>query len=279
MLLLLPAVCLLLFVLVYPLGYGFWMSLHSTTLITPGAFTGLHNYWLALTEPLFRDSLLVTLKITVEDLVLEFVIGFALALLLDRIRRGQTVYRTLILLPVMVAPVVAALNWRLMLNHDFGVVNYFVRLLGLAPHAWANEPATAVHTVVLAEMWRNLPFVVVVLSAGLGALPVEVLEAAAIDGASFWQTLWRVVVPLLKPIVLVIALFRVISLLRAFDSAFALTGGGPGKLTEVVSLHIYNDTFSGGFLGYAAAESYILLGVTLVISLILIRSIGLRARG
>ncbi len=192
--------------------------------------------------------------------------------MLARVVRGSGVLRTLLLIPTMLTPAVAAINFRVMLNYDYGLINYLISQLGLPPQAWVSQPGIApLAALVLTDVWRSTPFFMLVLSSGLLALPHETLEAADVDGVGSWRKLFYVKIPLLLPLLLVTILFRVIDLLRTFDIVYVLTQGGPGTSTTVTSLLIYNDMAIGNFISYASTEAVIMMLLTATVSVVLIR--------
>jgi multiple sugar transport system permease protein len=273
-LLLWPAMAALVLVFAYPLAYSFWISLNVYNITRPPVFAGLDNYSLIVQDGRVWNAFAVSFTFAGLSLVLQFVIGFALALMLHRVVLFRGLIRTIIIIPLMLTPVILGLNWRLMLNLDWGIVNYFIRLLGFAPINFVNDPRWAMASLILVDVWHTTSFTVLVLSAGLASLPDEPFEAASIDGASTWQKLWYLTIPLLRPLILVILLFRSYELIRVYDIVFAVTGGGPGRLTETISFHIFSRMFQGFQVGYASAVSYILFAVCLAWSLIIIKVVG-----
>jgi len=273
-LLLWPAMAALVLVFASPLAYSFWISLHVYNITRPPAFAGLNNYSLIVQDARVWEAFGTSFMFAGLSLILQFVIGFGLALLLHRIVLFRGVIRTIIIIPLMLTPVILGLNWRLMLNLDWGIINYFIRLLGFAPINFVNDAHWAMASLILVDVWHTTSFTVLVLSAGLASLPDEPFEAASIDGASTWQKLWYLTIPLLRPLILVVLLFRSYELIRVYDIIFAVTGGGPGRLTETISLHIFNRMFQGFQVGYASAVSCILFAVCLVWSLIIIKVVG-----
>ena len=270
-----PAVLLLFLVLVYPLGYSFFQSFLRNDLVGQPEFIGPRNYVRILSDARFWNSLKVTTLFAASTFALQFVIGFGLALMLHEITRGKDLLRTLIVLPLMLSPVVLGLNWRMMLNYDFGIVNYLVGLIGIGPVGWTIRERTALPTLIFVEVWHTTSFVMLILSAGLAAMPEDVLEAAEVDGASWWQRLFWVTIPMLKPVILVVCLFRSYELIRAFDKVFLLTRGGPGVATETLTFYIYRRMFEGFDVGYSSALSWVMFIFTLSISVVLMRSMRL----
>jgi multiple sugar transport system permease protein len=274
-----PAFLVLLIVLVYPLGYAFWLSFHQWTLRTfkQGIpFIGLENYIDLFSNPDFLNSLRITFTFVILAISVEFVLGMALALLLNHELRFKGLYRSLILLPMMLTNVVIGLTWRLLLNYEYGLVNYYLGVIGLQPVEWLSSPDVAMISLVIVDVWNTTSFVALLLLAGLQSLPEEPFEAARIDGASSLQTFSYLTLPLLRPFILVALLWRFIDTFRIFDVVYLLTAGGPARVTETVSIYVYRYGFQSFNLGVAAAASFIMLLVMLVIAGLLARSIGER---
>jgi multiple sugar transport system permease protein len=273
--LLAPSLIVIFGVFVYPLGYSLWMSLQAYNIVTPARFIGLRNYERILSDETFWHSALVTFQFAIPTFILEVLIGFGIALLLERHTRGRGLIRSIILMPLLLTPVVEALNWRVMLNYDFGVVNWLIGLVGIPKVNWVNDATLAMPALMVLEIWRVVGFEVLVFSAGLAALPHEPFESAQIDGASSWQQLVHLTLPMLMPLFVVVALFRSYELLRVFDIVYGLTGGGPGRATETLSFHIFNQMISGFQVGYASAAAYVLFAMSLVLVAIIIKVLGL----
>ncbi|TAK22808.1 MAG: sugar ABC transporter permease [Chloroflexota bacterium] len=267
---LVPPFAILAAVFVYPLAVSFQSSLTNESILTETVFIGLRNYQRALADANAMQSLRFTLLFSTVCLVVQMVVGFVLAALLQKITIGRGLFRTLVIIPLMLTPVVMALQWRMMMNYDFGILNYFVGLLGFEPQGWTLNPTAAFVSVVLVDTWHNVGFVAMLISAGMATLPTEPFEAAEVDGASAWQRLWHLTVPLLRPVIVVALLFRAYGLLRTFDLIFALTQGGPGRATETFSYHIYQSMFLAWQIGYSSALGYILLAITLAVCVVLI---------
>jgi len=261
--LLAPTVAVLLALTIYPLIYSVKISLQGES----GNWT-LQNFARLLNDQFFLSALAHTVAYAAIALTFEFLIGLALALLLDMQMRGRSIFRALLLLPMMLPPVVVGVVWRLMLNSNFGAVNGTLKTFGIKTDAltWTASPKLAMASVIVADIWQWTPFVFLILLAGLQAIPQEPYEAALIDGSSAWQTFRHVTLPLLKPAILIALLLRTIDLLRVFDQIFILTEGGPGFATETASLYIYRTAFRFSNFGYAAAMSFVLLAITNVVS-------------
>ena len=272
-----PAFLVLAVILIYPLGYSLWLSLHEWMLRTfrQGIpWVGLKNYLALLSNTEFLNSLQITFTFMFFAISLEFILGMGLALLLDHDLRGKTFFRSMILLPMMCTNVVIGLTFRLLLNYQYGFVNFILTGIGLPPIEWLSNPAWAMRAVVLVDVWNTTSFVALLLLAGLQSLPDEPYEAARIDGASGWQTFLYLTLPLLRNTILVVLLWRVIDTFRIFDVIYLLTAGGPARATETVSIYIYRYGFQSFNLGFASAVSYIMILIMLLVAGVLARIIG-----
>jgi multiple sugar transport system permease protein len=269
-----PALIALTAVMAYPLGYSFWISLHRYNLLDPSRYVGLRNYQRIWEDDKVWNSFKVTFIFSIPVLLINLVLGFALALLIHHKARAKAFWRIIFSLPILLTPVVIGLNWRVLMNYDFGVINYYLTKLGFERQLWIADANLAMPTLIIVDAWQTTAFVILVLVAGLAALPDDLFEAARVDGASTWQQIWSLTIPLLKPLFLVIILFRSFELLRVFDIVWTLTRGGPGRVTETISFHIYARTFQSYQLGYGAAMSYVLFLVSAAVSIVLIRAIG-----
>lgn len=273
----LPSLVVLLAVLAYPMLYSLWMSFQNYDMITPPVFNGLQNYLDVLKNDLFWNAVRVTATMTVGAFVVEFLLGLGLALAIERHDvHLKGLFRMIFITPIVLTPVVVGLNWRVMLNRDYGIINYLLSLVGIAPQGWTITPALALPTLIFVDVWHETAFVMLVLSAGLTSLPTDPFEAAKIDGANGLQALWYVTLPLLRQLILVVALWRSLSLIQGFDIAFTLTEGGPGRLTQTLSLYDYGVMFSGYQVGQASAISYVIFLLCLVVAFVLIRVMRLQ---
>ncbi|MGZ9221760.1 MAG: carbohydrate ABC transporter permease [Anaerolineales bacterium] len=271
-----PAFIVLIVVLLYPLGYALWLSFHQWTLRTfkQGIpFIGFENYAELFSNPDFLNSIKTTITFVILAISFEFILGMALALVLNQELKGKGLFRSLILLPMMCTNVVIGLMWRLLLNYQYGLVNYYLGQLGFLPVEWLSSPKVAMASVVLVDVWNTTSFVALMLLAGLQSLPEEPYEAAKIDGASGIQIFFFLTLPLLKPIILVTLLWRFIDTFRIFDVIYLLTAGGPARVTETVSIYIYRYGFQSFNLGVSAAASFIMLLIMLGIAGMLARAI------
>jgi multiple sugar transport system permease protein len=261
-LLIAPSFILLAVVLLYPIIYnlflGFWQW--RFTDLDNVKFVGLENYrYLIFEDPDFWPSLKFTLLFTVVTLGVEFFAGLGSALLLNRLKTGKQIITALVLLPYMVAPIAAGLVWRLFWARDFGLVNWGLHFFGVGPVNWLGDAQTALWSVAVPEIWRSMPFVILLLLAGLTSMPTDIFEAARSDGANRWQSFRYLTLPLLLPSITIALVFQSIFKLRVFDLVFILTGGGPGVETTSLGILVYRTYFRYFEGGAAAAQSVVLL--------------------
>jgi multiple sugar transport system permease protein len=269
-----PAVGLLLALSIYPLIYSIQVSFTSEG----GGFTAAH-YARLFQDRLFSTACRQTAIYSSVALLVEFLLGLGLALLVDSLAHGRGVFRAGLLAPMLLPPVVAAVIWRLIYNPQFGVLNGTLRATGISTTrlTWTSGESTAMLSVLLVDIWEWTPFLFLLLSAGLQAIPQEPYEAARIDGASTWQVFRDVTLPLLKPTLVLALLLRAMDLARIFDQIFILTQGGPGFATETVSLYIYRTAFRFFNFGYAAAMSFVTLALTTLFARALLRVMRVRS--
>lgn len=256
--LLAPCMCVLLFIVVFPLGYNIWLSLHKWNLIYPSEikFIGLWNYLQVLTDKVFWETLLNTLTFGITALIIEFGLALAIALFLNQEFPGKGLIQTLMMLPMVATPVATSYIWRIIYNPDLGILNYYLGLIGLR---WDGifSAQTAMISLIIVDVWQWTPFLMMIFLAGLLAMPVEPLEAAQVDGASSFQRFSHVIFPIIRPIVMIGLVLRGIDLFKTFDIIYSLTGGGPGRLTETLNIYAYQMAFLHLEEGYAAALSII----------------------
>ena len=266
-----PGLLVILLVCVFPLVYGIVLSFHKYELAlqVPMTFVGLQNYLKVLQDPRFWNAAKISAFMVVGGAVVQLVLGFGGALLVNDSFRGRSAIVSLLLIPTTIAPVVVGFVFRMILNDRFGPLNYILNLLGLSSVPWLSNPTAAVAAIILANGWEWFPFVMLVILAGLQSVPQELTDAAMVDGASGWQRFWCVTLPLLQPIVIVVVLIRAIEDLKLFDIIYVTTGGGPGIATQTMNMYAYQRGFVFFSIGYASALSYVQLVVTLILVRIL----------
>jgi multiple sugar transport system permease protein len=224
---------------------GIYVTLNNWRLTTGNTgFVGLANYLRVLTDGKFWHSLVLTLEFTIVDVTIEVVLATLMALALNEALRGIRFYRSLLVLPLMTPPVVGALVWKVLFRSGTGgFANFLLWSVGLPMQGFLGAPGQALYSLVVIDVWLNMPFIATILLAGLQTLPREPLEAARIDGANAWQTFWRVKLPMLVPYYVVALMFRVIDSLNVFDTIYGTTSGGPGDTTRVLSINAYVTAF------------------------------------
>jgi multiple sugar transport system permease protein len=276
---LLPAVAVMLLITVYPFVYSLILSFQEWNLsgFHGRRFVGLSNYISFFTDPDIGRSIVVTAIYVASCLVTEFIVGLGLAFIFDVKFKGEAFVRGLLLLPMVMSEVVVGLIWRWNFNAEFGIVNYGLSLFGVRPVAWLTTPGVALVSIIIADVWQWTPLIFLVCLAGLKSVPADSIEAARLDGASWWQTQWHVALPTMKPIILSVLLLRMIDCLRFADKIFIMTFGGPAGGTSVLSFQMYLRGFKYFQMGQTAAYSIIYLVIITVLAKIMIGS--LRAQG
>lgn len=270
---LLPAIIVFVLGLIVPLVNTFELSFNRLSMGSRWSdrdYVGVENYTRMVEDDHVRSSVGVTLRFAAVVLVAELVIGMGLALLLEKPIKGAAVFRTIFILPLMVSPVAVGLIWRYLLDGRIGLINHYLGQIGIPPQTWLGNPDLAFFSIVITDIWQWTPFIFIILLAGLQALPSEVLEASRIDGANWLQMTFLIKVPMLRSILLVTILMRLIDVFRALEVIFIMTFGGPGRSTQVMSLHIYKTAFTSQTLGYASTIAVVLMFIMLLLSLFLL---------
>ncbi len=245
--------------------YAAFTDLHLFRVGVPTSFVGLYNFEKLLTNASFWRTVRNTIVFMLGVVPMQFLIGMTLALCLDNITRGLKLFRTWFLMPLMVSPVVVSfVIGRMLFQEDIGPINSFLRFLGFEGVNWLTHPNWAMFTIMVIDVWQWSSFMILMLMAGLQGVPYDLREAASIDGASFWQTFFRITLPLVLPIAATALLIRIIDAFKVVDIIMVLTGGGPGQATESVTLAIYRAGVKGGDLAFGSSQSYFLLLVMVV---------------
>jgi multiple sugar transport system permease protein len=234
-------------------------------------FIWFQNYVDFMSDPAFWNTVRVSLLYTVLTVGLELVLGLGIALLLQRRTVVNNIRSLLLMLPLMIAPAIAALMWKLMTNPNFGIMSYLVSLLGFTDFKWASSPQTALFTVVLVDIWVYTPFMMILLLAGLRALPRQPFEAAELDGVPASFVFFRITLPMLTPYIITASLFRMLDSIQQFDIIYAMTQGGPGDTLMVFQVQSYLERFQYTNVGRSAALLMVLWAITFVLSNIFIK--------
>lgn len=271
LLLLLPALLLISMFIIYPAILALDLSLESVDLATGArTFQGTRNYDSLFHDAEFWSSWVNTLFFTSVAVSLELVIGLCLALMLNTQFRGRSIFRALLTLPLMVAPVVIGLQWRWLLMDPTGPVNSIIRDLGFVGPSWLGDPLVAMWSIIIADLWQATPFDFLVMLAALQGVPQDQYEAAALDGAGSLRVFRHITLPHLVPSILVVLLIRSMDAFRIFDIVYIMTGGGPAGATNTVAVYIYR-RFSFLDFGRSSAASFIVLLTIVAVGLFLIR--------
>lgn len=269
-----PTLAALVVVVGFPLLFALWVSVHDYDLTEGGIgdFIGGANYARTLTDDLIATAAANTAVYSGSVVAIELVLALGLSLLLNQPGlRFRGVYLAILLIPLLVSPIAVGLIWRLLLHPDLGAVNWVLGSLGLPPQEWLAGQATAMPTVIGIDVWHETSLMIVIILAGLTALPRDPVEAAMVDGADRWQVLRTITLPLLAPVLLVAALIRLIAAMKTYDLIYILTRGGPGSATETISYSIWKSAFTTLEMGRAAAASFLLLLLILLLSVLLVR--------
>ncbi len=272
-----PSVLFIAATSVYPLAYSLVLSFYTWNMSIPNSrpqFRGLDNYLALVKNGEFVASIEVTMVFVVVAVAIEFVAGLAVALLVTSPRlRGVGAIRTALLVPVMMTPVVAGVLWRSLFHSTYGVINFGLSFIGIPAQEWLGSATQALAAVITVEIWQQLPVVIFVVAAGIQSLPGEVFDAAKVDGATAVQSFRYVMLPLLRPVLVVVLLLRVMDAFKIFDIIYTLTQGGPGGATQVLSMLIYKTGLKFFQIGQASAMSWVFLVFILLISLLFIRQL------
>jgi len=254
-LMILPAAVTILLIIAFPLAYTLWMAVHEYSMGASGAppFVGLANYRHLLSNERFLEAIPRTFVFTLIGVLGPTILGTAAALVFAREFPGRGVLRTIFSLPMMATPVSIALIWQMMFHPQLGILNYLLSLVGIGPQPWIFSRMSVLPSLALVETWQWTPFVMLIVLGGLAALPTEPYEAARIDGASRWQVLRYVALPLVWPYIMVAVILRAIDALKTFDIIYVMTQGGPGTASETLNIFLYLQAFAFYNIGLTSA--------------------------
>ncbi|MBI2718104.1 MAG: sugar ABC transporter permease [Rhizobiales bacterium] len=266
----LPGFSALAIVMGFPLIYAALLAFSSQTLLHPelSPFIGLANFASVMGDQRFWDATRLTVVYSVVTVAGEFLIGLGIALLLNRTVRTKPIYFAILTIPMAMSPVSVSLIWRMLLQPNLGIANHLLEVGGLPRVDWLGSPALALWTMAAIDIWQQMSFVVLILAAGLAALPQDPYEAAEVDGASSLQQFWYITLPMLRPVAMITVVIQLINEFRTYDLPYVLTKGGPGTSTEVLSFFAYRRAFLGLSLNEGSAASFVLLLVVLAMTVV-----------
>ncbi|KJR47420.1 ABC-type transporter [Desulfosporosinus sp. I2] len=269
----LPAVLFVLLMMVFPIAYTFRLSFYewSMSSLVPPAWVGVENYkTLLFSDPRFMASLWRTFSFTISAVAVETVLGVGIALLFNQDFKGKNALKTLFLLPMIATPVAIGLVWMLIYEPNIGFANKVLQFLHIPPLLWLASPHQVLASLVVVDVWQWTPMIALVVLAGLSSLPTEPYEAAMVDGASRWQVLTKITLPLLQPTILVAVLLRSIDALKTFDIIYAMTAGGPDFNSETINIYSFVQGFSYFHLGMTSSLLMIFFVIVLGMSMLLV---------
>ena len=262
-----PAVIILSIVILAPIAIAIITSFYDYTLINRSldTFIGLKNYFESISNEKFIHASIVTISFVFFVVLLEFLIGFLIAILLNQVEKFRNIYYFILLIPLLINPVVVGLIWRMFLHPQLGILNYLIGFIGVEPINWLGDPQNAFLTIIFVDIWHQVSFMIILLLAGLASIPEEPYEAARVDGANAFEQFKDITLPYMRPVIIITLLIRLIFALKTYDLIYIMTKGGPGDATDLISYYIYRSAFIGLDLGQAASMSVFLLIVVCII--------------
>tara|TARA_B100000131_G_scaffold222968_1_gene214502 strand:+ start:405 stop:1283 length:879 start_codon:yes stop_codon:yes gene_type:complete len=264
-----PTVLIVLLIILFPITFALISSFFDYTLINKSFnnFIGLDNYVNSINDEQLFNSISVTFFFVVLVVLFEFLLGFFIAILLNSIDKFKSIYYFILLLPLLINPIVVGLIWRMFLHPQLGILNYLLSLISISPINWLGDPKMAFVTIIFVDIWHQVSFMIILLLAGLSAIPKEPYEAARSDGAGILDCFIHITLPYMRPVIIVTILIRLIFAVKTYDLIYIMTKGGPGDATDLISYYIYRSAFISLNLGEAAAMSTILLFIIVILTL------------
>ena len=266
----LPALLVVGAVIIFPWAFTVWMSAFDWKIGSVAHFVGFDNYTQLATNTRFLESILHTFYFTMLAVIFPLILGTAAALIFHREFPLRGMLRSIFTMPMMATPVAVALVWTMMFHPQQGVLNYLLSLVGLPPSLWVYSPTWVIPSLVLVEIWHWTPLIMLIVLGGLAALPTEPYESARLDGASEWQLFRYITLPLLAPFLIVAAVIRTIDALKAFDTIYVISQGGPGTASETINLYLYLQAFAFYNVGNASAVVVVFFIIILALALLLL---------
>ncbi len=265
-----PCAVVVLGTILFPWAFTLYMSVHEWKLGGGRSFVGLANYQRLFTDERFQGSILRTLYYTALAVIFPMVLGVLAALAFNQKFPLRGLARTIFILPMMATPVAVALVWTMMFHPQLGVLNWMLTSVGLPPSLWVYDASTVIPTLVLVEVWHWTPLVMLIVLGGLASLPQDPYEAAKIDGATAWQAFRHITLPLLSPFIIVALIIRTIDALKAFDTIYVITQGGPGTASETINIFLYLNAFAYYNMGYASAVVVVFFVIIVMLAMLLL---------
>ena len=274
-----PGLSMIAIVMGFPLIYALLLSISSFTLLHPRLqpFIGLENFRTVMADEYFWHSIWITIKYSAVTVAGEFLLGLAIALVLNRVVRLKAVYFAILTIPMAMSPVSVGLVWHMLLQPNLGIINRLLDASGIGGIDWMGDPNLAFWTVVFVDVWQQVSFVILILAAGLASLPKEPYEAAEVDGAGEVQQFWYLTLPMLRPVAAIAIVIQLINETRTYDLVYVLTRGGPGIATDLLSYFAYRRAFLGLSISEGASVSFVLLLMVLALTVVFFRLVTRRA--
>lgn len=272
-----PTILLFLTIFIVPIVFVVGSSFTNWNMLNPAAgikFNGFNNYITLFQDGNIWNALYITFIFTVVSVPISMAMGLALALVVENMSHGKKAVETVLLLPMMVAPVSICLAFKFMFEPTFGIVNKVLALVGIQGPGWFASTSTAMLSVIIVEVWKAVPFVYIMMYANLKTLPVEPFEAARVDGGNSWQIFWYLTLPTLKPSLLVLLIIRLMDAIRTFDIIYVLTKGGPANTTKTLQYICYELSFQGFAVGKGSALAIMIVAIILITGVSLIHSMN-----
>ncbi len=266
----LPATILTIAVILFPWVFTLWMSVNDWTIGSSQTFVGLDNFTKLATDQRFLGSIPRTIYYTVLAVVLPVIFGTLAAVVFNQHFPLRGLLRGIFIMPMMATPVAVALVWTMMFHPQLGVLNYMLSLIGIPPQMWVYSQDTVIPALVLVEIWNWTPLIMVIMLGGLAVLPTEPYESAVIDGANPWNIFWHITFPLVLPFLMVAVILRTIDALKAFDTIFVITQGGPGTASETINILLYQQAFAYYKIGSASAMVVVFFAIIVALSLVML---------
>ena len=269
LILILPAFLIVFSVFLYPILYSLFMSLNKINFAARTfEYLGAENYIMLFKDKYFLQSISITIYFTIITVLAEIVLGIGMAMVLSRDFKGRGFVRGIMILPWALPTVVNAIMWKWIFNSNYGALNALLSQLNFIEEykIWLGSSLSALNCMIFANVWKETPYVVLLTIAALSNIPTELYESARVDGANTWRTFWRITLPIIKPVVMILVITKTIWAIQTFDLAYILTGGGPASATELVAFFIHKNTFKFLKFGYGSAMAYMLTLVTFMMS-------------